>query len=142
MEGDERHCDVLCVTNENHVDEPKLHSWVAAQRDFEETALPSPCQLDPGQKKIHYRDDHGREVLDAFAKRLVQNVYVESVVNSLPWQPGCDHFIAGVREDGMVNVCLHWHDKGYGLAVQTTARGLPQTMLVADLLAKQFDQRS
>ncbi len=142
LEGGDRRIDVLCVTKESHVKDAELQTWLVCQRDFEKVSLPSPCKLDPSRKKIHYRDDHGREILDAFANRLVQNEYVEGIVNSLPWQSHCDHFILGQRPDGIVNVCLHWHDEGYGLAVQTTARGIPQTMLVADLLERQFDQRT
>ena len=142
LEGGEYPRDVLCVTSKEHLEKPELQGWLVAQRDFEEVPLPQASLLAPSEKKIHYRDDHGREILDAFAKRLVANQYVDEVVNSLPWHPECDHFILDVREAGIVNVCLHWHDRGYGLAVQTTARGKLQTQKVAELLERQFDQRS
>ena len=142
LEDEDRRLSVLCITKERHVNDPLLQTWIASQRQPEEVSFPNECELKPEEKKIHYRDDHGREILDEFAKKIVKNKYVVSVVNSLPWQTHCDHFILGQRPDGIVNVCLHWHDEGYGLAIQTTARGIPQTMLVADLLERQFDQRT
>lgn len=143
LEGEERRHDVLCLTTERHLADSKLKSWFISQRDFCEVNLPEKCHQDPRSKRIHYRDDHGREILEAFAQKLVRNEYVVEVVNSLPWHPGCDHFILEPsRADGIVNVCLHWHDEGYGLAVQTTARGIPQTMKVAELLCDEYDQGS
>ena len=143
VEGGERRMDVLCITSAKHLSDRRLQSWVTCQLELEEAVLPSPCELDPAEKRINYRDDHGREILDEFARRLVRNKYVVGVVNSIPWRPRCDHFILDpVRADGIVNVCLHWHDTGYGLAVQTTARGVPQTSLVAELLANEYDRRT
>ena len=141
LEDEDRHLNVLCITKERHVSDPLLQEWIASQRRPKSISFPDECKLKPEEKKIHYRDDHGREILDEFARKLVKNKYVVGVVNSIPWQSRCDHFILSpVRPDGIVNVCLHWHDEGYGLAVQTTARGIPQTALVAKLLEEEFDQ--
>ena len=136
----ERKVDVLCVTDEKHLHEKALQTWFVCQRDFEHVELPEKCNVAPEEKKIHYRDDHGREVLDAFARKLVRNPYVIGVVNSTEWHSSCDHFIYDTHEDGIVDVCLHWHDRGYGLAVKTTAKGKLQTMKVADVLEQEFDQ--
>ena len=141
LEDEDRHLSVLCITKERHVNDPLLQEWIASQRLPENISFPDACKLKPEEKKIHYRDDHGREILDEFARKLVRNKYVVAVVNSIPWQSRCDHFILSpVRPDGIVNVCLHWYDEGYGLAVQTTARGISQTALVAKLLEEEFDQ--
>lgn len=142
IEGEERKVEVLCVTDEKHLHEKALQTWFVCQRDFERVELPEKCNVAPEEKKIHYRDDHGREVLDAFARKLVRNPYVIGVVNSTEWHSSCDHFIYDTHEDGIVEVCLHWHDKGYGLAVKTTAKGILQTMKVAEVLKQEFDQRT
>lgn len=140
IEGEERTVGVLCVTNESHLQEKELQTWLVCQREFENVELPEKCALAPEAKKIKYRDDHGREVLDAFARKLVKNPYVVEVVNSTEWHPSCDHFIYDTHADGMVYVCLHWHDEGFGLAVRTTAQGKLQTMKVAEVLEAEFDQ--
>lgn len=142
IEGEEKKIDVLCVTKESHVKEREVQTWIACQRDFEKVELPPLCDLDPAQKKIHYRDDHGREILEEFSRRLVRCKYIEGVINSIPWSPHSEEFILGTRADGVVYICLHWYDEGYGLALQTTARGVRQTLLVADLIKKEFDQRT
>ena len=140
IEGDERNVEVLCVANENHLQEKALQTWIVCQREFEQVELPKKCEIAPEAKRIKYRDDHGREILDAFAKRLVRNPYVVEIVNSTEWHSSCDHFIYDTHADGMVYVCLHWHDKGYGLAIKTTAQGKLQTMKVAEVLEQEFDQ--
>jgi hypothetical protein len=142
LEEGERDLKVLCVTEEKHIKNHFLQKWIVSQQKCESPTLPCACELQPHEKKIKYRDDHGREILDDFARRLVKSKYVVGVINSLPWHPQYDHFIISCRRDGIVNVCLHWHDKGYGLAIQTMAKGLSQTELVAKVLEKEFDQRT
>src|SRR5437868_6033308 len=33
--------------------------------------------LEPSEKKIHFKDDHGKDVLQRFANRLIKSPYVE-----------------------------------------------------------------
>jgi len=134
--------EAICVTNDRQIDDSRIQGWIVAQRDFENVVLPGVSAVPICEKRIHYRDDHGREILDAFARRLVKCEYVDGVINSTEQRRHCDQFIYDVRDDGIVYLCLHWYDEGYGLAVQTTARGRLQTQLVADVLRERFDRRS
>lgn len=135
--------DSVCVTSESQIDTPRIRGWIAAQRDFEKVQLPAPSTIPISEKKIHYRKDHGQDVLEAFARRLVRCEYVDAVINSTEWRRhDGDQFVYAVKEDGIVELCLHWEEARYGLAVQTTARGVLQTQLVADVLREKFDRRS
>lgn len=145
LEGDNRIIDdVVCVVNPLQLEDEYVRTWLGVNfgAGTVDVQLPQPCNIDPSQKKIHYRDDHGREVIDAFARQLVRNEFVVAVINSIEWDSGCNHFIDDVRSDGVIYVRMHWKSKGYGLAVKTTARGVPQTMLVANELKRKFDRKS
>lgn len=145
LEGDVRIVDdVVCVVSPLQLDDEYVRTWLGVNFGAEtvDVQLPQPCNIDPSQKKIHYRDDHGREVIDAFARQLVRNEFVVEVINSIEWDSRCNHFIDDVRQDGVVYVRMHWESRGYGLAVKTTARGIPQTMLVGKELERKFDRKS
>lgn len=144
LEGDVRIVDdVVCVVNPLQLDDEYVRTWIGVNFGAEtvDVQMPQPCNIDPSQKKIHYRDDHGREVIDAFARQLVRNEFVVEVINSTEWDSRCNHFIDDVRQDGVVYVRMHWESRGYGLAVKTTARGIPQTMLVGKELERKFDRK-
>lgn len=145
LEGEVRIVDdVVCVVNPLQLDDEYVRTWLGVNfgAGIVDVQLPQPCNIDPSQKKIHFRDDHGREVVDAFARQLVRNEFVVEVINSIEWDSGCNHFVDDVRADGVVYVRMHWEGRGYGLAVKTTARGIPQTMLIARELERQFDRRT
>lgn len=145
LDGESRIVDeVVCVVNERQLEHDYVKTWLGVNftKEIHGVELPPPCDMEPSCKKIHYRDDHGREILDAFAQQLVRSRYVVEVVNSIEWDSHCAQFIAGVRPDGIIYVRLHWEDKGYGLAVKTTARGVPQGLRVAEELRKMFDRKS
>ncbi|MFB2898400.1 hypothetical protein ACE1CI_36250 [Aerosakkonemataceae cyanobacterium BLCC-F50] len=42
---------------------------------------------DPEKKSISIRDDHGKDILQSFAKKICRSPYVKKVVNSLPFNP-------------------------------------------------------
>lgn len=69
----------------------------------------------PEDKKIDLRGDHGRDVLMRWAKRLVNNPYVEEIVNSLPFSPRTTNPIKKVCDNGFVDIVFTKTDAGYGM---------------------------
>ena len=52
----------------------------------------------------------------------MKEVYVEGVINSLPFQPRAKDIIGNVTDDGLIDIILIETDKGYGLVIKTTAK--------------------
>lgn len=92
----------------------------------------------PSVKVIKLRDDHGKDLLLDFSKRICNCPYVIGIINSLPFNPRERNFIHKVRTDGVVECVLCWTDRGYGLAVQTTGRNLRETEKIADILMNKY----
>lgn len=97
-----------------------------------------PCGVSPEDKAIKLRDDHGVDVLRAFAQRLLKSEYVIEVINSLEFHPKSRRFVRSFTTDGVVELVLNWTDAGYGLAVQTTGRNLRETEKIARCLESEF----
>lgn len=93
-----------------------------------------------GQKEIRLRDDHGKDVLLRFAKKLVWSPYIIKVINSLPFNPHDHHFIRHCYEDGRIEIVLVRTDQGLGLVVQTTGRNMVETEAIAKILDEEFDE--
>lgn len=56
-------------------------------------------EIEPVNKKIHFRNDHGTNILLNFAEKIVNFNYVCSVINSLefhPYPPSC-YAIAAIK---------------------------------------------
>ena len=96
-------------------------------------------QLRPEEKAIHFRPDHGTDVLMAYAKRLVNHAYVDGVINSLEWKPKAVSLIHKVHADGKIELVLYWTDKGLGMVVQTTGRNLRETQHIANLIKEKYN---
>ena len=96
--------------------------------------------LPPSKKQIRLRDDHGTDVLRAFARRIISSPHVNGIVNSLPWNNKTTNFIRRVYPNGLIEAVLHWTDKGLGMVIQTTGRNLRETEKIAGLLEKEYDQ--
>lgn len=94
--------------------------------------------LDISEKSIELRDDHGKDVLTRFAKRLIKIKYVNHVINSLPFNPKETDFIKEVYGDGKIELVLTKTDQGLGLVVQTTGRDLAETQKIAEHIKKKF----
>lgn len=97
-------------------------------------------ELLPEEKIIKLRDDHGKDVLQAFSNKLIKSPYVIGVINSLPFNSQLKRFIKTIHENGLVEVVLHWTDKGYGIAVQTTGRNLRETEAIATILEEEYNE--
>lgn len=99
------------------------------------------CDIPETEKKIVLRDDHGKDQLMEFSKKLVHSPYVAGVINSLPHQSQNRKFIRKIRENGLIDIVLPWTDKGLGLVVQTTGRTREETEKIADLLREKYGYR-
>lgn len=107
----------------------------------QETAILNriPQDTTPATKKnISIRDDHGKDVLEDFAKKIVQSPYVKEIVNSLPFNPKANNPIRRAKENGIVEFVLTWEDAGYGLCIQTTGRNLAETNTIALHLKEKY----
>lgn len=91
-------------------------------------------------KKIKLREDHGKDILIDFGKKILRNEYVVSIVNSLPFNPNQKSFIKACRENGLIEIVLTWTDQGYGLVVQSTGRNLAETTSISEILAESYEK--
>jgi hypothetical protein len=91
-------------------------------------------------KIIHLRDDHGKDILLKFCKKLVRSSYVIGVVNSLPFNAQTRSFIKFFDETGLIEIVLTRTDKGLGIVVQTTGRNKSETRLIAERLQVDFEK--
>ena len=96
------------------------------------------CGVLPEDKHISLRDDHGKDILLGFGKRLLQNEYVYGIVNSLPFNPHVHRFIKDIKEDGLIEIVLPWTDEGLGLVVKTTGRNKRETKAIAKILEEKY----
>jgi len=97
-------------------------------------------EIEPDAKPIHFRDDHGTDILTKFAKRLVKSEYVISVINSLHFNSSTVKFIRRVLADGKIEIVLFWEDKGYGMVIQTTGRNYRETKKIAEILEEKYSK--
>lgn len=135
MEGRENAASVCNVCEEVSLDAPNILDFVG--KIMKPVLLPT--SLPPGVKIIHLRDDHGKDIIEKFARRLVQSEYVVGVINSLPFNPKATNLIRKTYSDGKIEIVLYWEDAGYGLVVQTTGRNIHETNAIAEILKEQYD---
>lgn len=123
---------------------------VSDQEDFENAVIQDfigeittpvllTTELLASQKKIQLRDDHGKDKLEKFGKRLLQSPYVIEVINSIPFNPKATNLIRRTRVDGKIELVMYWEDKGYGLIIQTTGRNIHETNAIAEILIDEYD---
>lgn len=134
IKKDDETVDVRNVSNQTHVEE---HSeWIDSLNDI----VLVECNIKPEEKIIHLRDDHGKDKLSDFSKRICKSPYVISIINSLPFNSKDKNFIRKVKADGVIECVMCWTDKGYGLAIQTTGRNLRETERIAEILKEQYGE--
>jgi hypothetical protein len=90
------------------------------------------------EKEINLRDDHGKDLLLKFSKKLVRSPYIIKIINSLPFNPHDNHFVKACYSDGKVEVVLVNTDQGLGLVLQTTGTTLGETKAIAKILREEF----
>ena len=94
--------------------------------------------LNPNDKQIRFRPDHGTDVLNAFARQIKNSQYVNGIINSLPWNSRTTNFIRRVYPNGLIEVVLYWTDEGLGMVIQTTGRNQRETEEIARLLEEEY----
>lgn len=95
---------------------------------------------EPERKPVSLRDDHGKDVLQAFAEKICRSSYVKKIVNSLPFNPKRNNPIRRTSQDGIIEFVLSWTDKGLGVCIQTTGRNLAETNSIAIHLKEEFSE--
>ena len=83
------------------------------------------------RKQISLRDDHGKDILQAFCDRLCRSPYVVRIINSLPFNPRQRNPIKKCTEDGLIDFVLTWTDPGLGLCIKTTGKNKIETNTIA-----------
>jgi hypothetical protein len=90
------------------------------------------------EKEINLRDDHGKNLLLGFSKKLIRSQFVTKVINSLPFNPHDKYFVRHCYKDGKIEIVLVRSDQGYGIIIQTTGRDLTETKAIAEVLNEEF----
>lgn len=126
---------VLCVSKPDHFHMPDFFSWHMVRVPISLVCT----KLSPSMKKITLRDDHGKDTLDHFARKIVCSPYVVEIVNSMPFNPHFKNFLRSAKEDGIIEIVLTHTDQGLGMVVKTTGRNLRETKEIAVILQKQFE---
>ena len=136
IEGEEKRIEnVLSVSCPEHLTERLFLEWKSQNEKVH--LIESDTKF--SDKNISLRDDHGKDVLMQFAKRLVKSPYVIEVVNSLPYNSNSNHFIRKAKHDGLIEIVLTKSDKGLGLVVKTTGRNYKETAEIAKILKHEFE---
>ena len=129
------------IVNVEHISSPKHlethQQWIQDKQPLELLET----NILPAKKIINIRDDHGKDILTEFAKKLVNFPYIIKIINSLPFNPKETNFIKQVNSDGKIEFVLNWTDKGYGLIAQTTGRNLRETKSIAKMIDKKIRNR-
>jgi hypothetical protein len=134
IEGEEKGTvDVISVYKPEHFVDPIFVAWKERSTEVQLQT----CDTPPDKKSISLTDDHGKDILDAFARRLVLSPYVKAI-NSLPYHSNANKFIRKIKDTGLIEIVLIKTDQGLSLAVQTTGRNLRETKDIADILEKEF----
>lgn len=124
------------ISDEAHLAEDRIKDELmySGKLDIQETAI------DPEKKAVALRDDHGKDKLKAFSKKVLKSKHVVSVINSLPFNPTDINLIRQIYPDGKIELVLHWESAGYGIVIQTTGRNFRETEAIAEILKKEFDK--
>ncbi|MBK1986922.1 putative CRISPR-associated protein [Sphaerospermopsis aphanizomenoides BCCUSP55] len=97
---------------------------------------------EPSRKIINLRDDHGKDIIQAFSERVCQSPYVKKVINSLPFNPKRSNPIRRTTDNGIVEFVLTWTDTGLGICIETTGRNKAETNTIAIYLQKKFAENN
>lgn len=129
-----------CLSQTEHVTDPGFLDWYAAT--LQSISLEE-CETEYQEKlrSIHLRDDHGKDVLEEHAKKLLHSPYVKSIINSLPFNSNTTRYIWQIKENGIINIVLHWTDNGYGMAIQTTGRNIRETQAIGKIIEEKYGHK-
>ena len=99
-------------------------------------------ETEPSRKAINLRNDHGKDILQAFSERICYSPYVKKIINSLPFNPKRTNPIRRTTENGVVEFVLTWTSAGLGICIETTGRNLAETNTIALHLQKEFAENN
>lgn len=100
------------------------------------------CNIAYKDKKITLSGDHhGNNVLKAFAKKILNSIYLIEVVNNLPFEPKSTKFIKSIHPNGLIDITLTKSDAGYGMTVQSTGRNIYETIEIARLIELEYEHQ-
>lgn len=99
-------------------------------------------ETEPSRKAINLRDDHGKDIIQAFSERICYSPYVKKIINSLPFNPKRTNPIRRTTENGVVEFVLTWTSAGLGICIETTGRNLAETNTIALHLQKEFAENN
>ncbi len=124
------------ITHEDHlaIDDIKNKLMYSGKLEIQETTV------SPDAKALSLRDDHGKDKLKAFSKKVLKSKHVVSVINSLPFNPTDINLIRQIYPDGKIELVLYWESAGYGIVIQTTGRNYRETEAIAKILKREFDK--
>lgn len=126
---------IVKVNHASQVNHVELHKdWIASRVGIK---LPI-SNLSFSEKQINLRDDHGKDLLLKFSRKLVRSPYVVKVINSLPFNPQKTDFIRTYYEDGKIEIVLTRTDQGLGVIIQTTGKNFFETKTIAEILNEEF----
>jgi hypothetical protein len=125
---------VGCLSKPEHTEQPYFQEWLETRVavSLVETNIAI------AEKQVRLRDDHGKDVLREFAKKVIRSKYVKSVINSLPFNPRSTEFVKAIHADGKIEIVLTWTDQGYGMVIETTGRNRAETMKIAEILSDEY----
>lgn len=130
--------DVLyCVVSLEQFEDADFTKWLDEHNPISIANIQK-SSLSPEQKQIHLRDDHGSNVLEAHAKRLLKSPYVEKIINSTDFKPHCKRYIDKVKCNGQIEIVLLKTEQKCGMVVQTTARNIKEAICIAEELNRKF----
>lgn len=125
---------IVCLSRKEHLESEEFCRWLEEQQ---EVCLAASLQT-VDKKPISLRADHGKDLLEAFSKKLIKSPYVEGVVNSMPFNPKMKDCIKKLKPNGLIEFVLTWTDKGLGVVIQTTGKNLKETEAIAAILKEKF----
>ena len=128
-----------CLSTPAHFQDAKFQDWL-------DQFLPLDLQvssLNPDDKIINLRNDHGKDKLLEHAKSLMNNHYVEGVLTSLAFNNHAKFYVSKQSDfaHGLIDVVLFWESQGYSMRVKTTGRNIRETMAIAELLTEKYGKR-
>jgi hypothetical protein len=125
---------VFCISKPEHFNDLDLIDFI----EYNSPLQLIESTLNPENKPIVLRDDHGKDILDRFAKKIRNSPYVLSIVNSLPYNHTEKNFIRRIYPNGYIEIVLTKTDKGLGLVVSTTGRNKKETEAIAKILEEKY----
>ncbi len=128
------------VTVRNLYGTETFYSHLPWLSEMEEIQLVE-CNIPPEKKKIDLSDDHGKDELMTFCKRIRNSQYICEIVNSTEFHSHQRRFIFDIRDDGIIEIVLPWTDAGYGVVVKTTGRNKRETRIIAEILKEKYGTR-